>query len=201
MPNWCSNTVTFSHDDKRQIDRLVKAFQTNGLMQEFYPCPKELLDTRAGSLGVSDPGYEKHQQQIAANKAKYGVADWYDWRVNNWGTKWDVTSKYPHQTDVSPCGRTVTLNFDSAWSPPVEFYEHMLPLGFTIEAYYYEGGVGFCGRWEDGHDAFYDVQGPADWVEKNIPKDIDEMFGIAEEMREYEAEEENEEKQDNAANS
>jgi hypothetical protein len=196
MPNWCSNNVTFSHSSKKQIQRLVKAFQGDGLMQEFYPCPKELKETRAGSYAKDAPEYERHIQQQEDNKAKYGHTDWYDWQVANWGTKWDVRGQYPIQTDLSPCGQTVTLSFESAWSPPIAFYNHMLSLGFSVAAYYYESGVSFCGKWEDGKDDFYDISGDSDWVYKHIPHDIDDAMAISESMATWEEEEEGEGEED-----
>lgn len=193
MPNWCSNSATISHPNPKEIDRLVRAFTGTGLMQEFYPCPQDLLDTVSGSFGEGAEEQAEHVQKQADNKAKYGYKDWYDWKVDHWGTKWDVTAPSPTCVDRSACGKTVALSFDSAWSPPIAFYDYMRNLGFYIKAYYHEGGVGFCGKWEDGHDDFHDVQGPAAWVEENIPKDIDEMFSISESMREWEEEEEDDE--------
>jgi hypothetical protein len=191
MPNWCNNVATISHSNPKKIKRLVQAFQGTGLMQEFYPCPKELLDTRSGAYAKDDPEYDRHIQQQADNKAKYGHADWYDWKVDNWGTKWDVSQQHPSHVDMSPCGKTVTLSFDTAWSPPINFYEHMIQEhGFRIKAYYFEPGVGFCGRWHNGDDDFYDIVGDSSWVVDHVPNDIDEAFAISEHMSDYEAEEE-----------
>jgi hypothetical protein len=190
MPNWCSNTATISHSNPKKIDRLVQAFTGKGLMQEFYPCPQDLLDTRSGAYHEGDPEYAGHIQKQKDNEAKYGYNDWYGWKVAHWGTKWDVTANSPTCVDRSPCGKTVTLSFDSAWSPPVEFYDHMRGLGFYIKAYYHESGVGFCGKWENGENDFHDVHGPSSWVIEHIPEDIDEMFNISENMAEWEDEEE-----------
>ena len=42
---------------------------------------------------------------------------WYNWRVQNWGTKWDCYSLEIDDTDL-PHGFEV--NFETAWSPPEE---------------------------------------------------------------------------------
>ena len=42
---------------------------------------------------------------------------WYNWRVQNWGTKWDCYSLEIDDTDM-PHGFEV--NFETAWSPPEE---------------------------------------------------------------------------------
>ena len=53
-------------------------------------------------------------------------------------------------------------------------------MGFAIRAYYYEGGMGFCGSWIDGEDNYYNIEEyKSDWVKENIPSDIDEYMGIS----------------------
>ena len=42
---------------------------------------------------------------------------WYNWRVHNWGTKWDCYSLEIDDTDM-PHGFEV--QFETAWSPPEE---------------------------------------------------------------------------------
>ena len=192
MPNWCENVAVIWHPDKRKIKRLVQAFQGLGLMQEFYPCPQDLRDVRSGSSPKEgDAGYDEHVQKQTDNISKYGHVDWYDWSVANWGTKWDVHSEHSSQTSVAKCGHTVTLKFNSAWSPPINFYSHMeSEHGFKIDAYYFEGGVGFCGQWRGGTNDFYDVPDNSEAVIAKIPAVIDEMFSISEHMSDYESEQE-----------
>jgi len=104
--------------------------------------------------------------------AKYGYSDWYSWCVNNWGTKWDI--------------------FDSPWGPPIQAYEKLEALGFEVRAYYYEPGMGFTGMYE-GADEYYDYSGmSADEAEDMLPETLNEMYGITENMREWEEENEEE---------
>ena len=44
---------------------------------------------------------------------------WYNWRVQNWGTKWDCYSLEIDECDM-PHGFEV--NFETAWSPPEEVH-------------------------------------------------------------------------------
>jgi hypothetical protein len=74
--------------------------------------------------------------------------------------------------------------FDSAWSPPTDAYAKIIELGYSIRAYYFESGMEFCGRWEDGVEEFISIEVPegesyVDWVSENIPKDINDEMGIA----------------------
>ena len=182
MPNWNSNNVTFRHNDAEQIKRAQKALADGKLFQEFVPCPQELLDATA-SYG------DEYKDQNEANLAKYGYASWYDFNVSEWGTKWDVE---PYSNEISEDGLTLECSFDTAWSPPIAFFEKMEELGFEVQAYYFEPGMGFVGKYENGFDESYDYHGEnSNTVRDLIGEELDDMFGISEDMKNWE--EENEE--------
>jgi hypothetical protein len=120
--------------------------------------------------------------------AKYGYSSWYDYCVNEWGTKWDVGED--GASDIHPDGTMLNTYFDSAWSPPIGAYEKLEQLGFTVDAYYYEGGMAFAGTYSDGNEDSISLEGmTADEIEQDYP-DLNEAFGISESMREYEEPEE-----------
>lgn len=189
MPNWCSNVVRFVHKDPAAIRRVAKAFNDNRLMQEFYPCPQDLMDTTAGGHGTDDMQANLEFKE-KVNLQLYGYANWYDWCVNEWGTKWDVGASDGGQVDVPEDGATeITLNFESAWSPPIGFYKIMETIGFTVEAMYYEPGMGYCGSFDDGVECNYNIPNAADEISANIPADIDECFAISENAVEWQDDE------------
>ena len=76
----------------------------------------------------------------------------------------------------------------------------MIEQGFYIKAFYYEGGMGFCGVWEgDMENGFFDDYAEysgetSKTVRDAIGAELDDMFGISEQMAEWEAE--NEETED-----
>lgn len=102
----------------------------------------------------------------------------YDFCCTEWGTKWDVQDA----CIVSKEENSLIACFDTAWSPPIEAYQKLEEMGFEITAYYYEGGCSFCGKYENGVDNYYNIEGDSTWVEENIPKDIDEEMAISENM-------------------
>jgi hypothetical protein len=181
--------VTFTHDDPEMIARVVKGYAT-GLMTEFFPCPEELRNTVAGSH--SDPDEQAAlTAQVEANLEKHGYANWYDWQTDNWGTKWDISGSDNGDAAVSDDGKSVQFSFDSAWSPPITFYHKMVgELGFGVDAFYYEPGMSFCGRFADGVDDYYEITGNSTWVDENIPEEINTAFGIASSMCDWEDEDE-----------
>lgn len=183
MPNWCSNTLTLTHDDPAEIQRAIQAFTAGRLLDEFMPTPAD-LDIEA-SFGTNDP---KLQKLYEANIEKYGFPNWYDWRVANWGTKWDVSCDCPPEPGEND--KTVTLSFDTAWAPPCNWYAFMNEQGFGVTAYYYEPGMCFVGKWENGQDDYHEYgDHDSNTVREAIGDELDDMFCISEEMAQYEADE------------
>lgn len=184
MPNWCNNSVEIYHTDPAMIERVRKGFNDGGLLSELLPCPQELTETVSGSMGEDKRA--EHEAQQAANVEKYGYANWYDFCVNEWGTKWDVGADGNPAQDI-PGG--LMLGFESAWSPPIGAYEKLTEMGFTIRAMYYEPGMAFAGIWEEGSDDYYDYGGlDSAGIADTLPVELDEAFGISESAAEWEAE-------------
>ena len=182
MPNWCNNSVEIYHTDPAMIERARKAFNGEGLLQEFIPVPQELIDTVSGFV----PEQEALEAKQAANREKYGYSSWYDFCVSEWGTKWEIGADGNPAQDI-PGG--LMLGFDSAWSPPIAAYEKLLEMGFRIRAMYYEPGMAFAGVWEDGADDYYEYSGMnSDQIAEELPSELDECFCISEQVAEYEAE-------------
>ena len=188
MPNWCNNNLTLEHDDPAMIKRAYDALERGEFLQEFCPVPQDLKDTVSGFMGEDQR--EAHEAQQKRNVEKYGYANWYDYCVAEWGTKWDVGEQ--GNSDIRPDGRMLHTYFDSAWSPPIGAYEKLEQLGFRVNALYYEGGMAFAGSYGEGGDSELNLEGmSADEIEQNYPE-LDEAFGISESIREYEAENEEE---------
>ena len=196
MPNWCNNTVEIGHSDPAKIKELVTAVNEGKFLNYSKPVP-EALQIVAGRVGDdNDPKQIALQEQTMHNLSTYGYANWYDWCVNEWGTKWDVDAieTIELEGDVDH----ITFGFDSAWSPPTGAMAYLVDKGFTVKLYYYEPGMAFAGVWENGDDDYYELGGMSSKeAQANLPPELDEMFGISECIAEYEAEEEQEEENEN----
>jgi len=185
MPNWCANSVTLRHTDPAMIVRAQRAFEESRLLDEFIPVPTDLTDTVSGSLGDAEAQQALEEKQ-ARNKAQYGYTTWYDFCIGEWGTKWDVGGG-----DIVDQGSNhITFSFDSAWSPPTEAYSKLISaLDFEVDAMYYEPGIAFCGHYDNGDDNYYELDGmTAEEVRNDIPLELDEYFGISDNMEEWEEE-------------
>jgi len=187
MPNWCSNSVTFWHEDEKELQRLVDAYNSGHAMSAIWPCPDDLKIV-AGCVGApGSPEQVALETKQAENFAKHGAKDWYDWCCENWGTKWDFgleNGDKPAQIETDAKGRKcVRLGFNTAWAPPTGFYSHLHnELGFTVKAYYFEQGVGFCGIYTDDNDRLFKIEEfTQDWIGDNIPSNLCEAFNLFEE--------------------
>jgi len=161
MPNWCNNSLTISHKDADTLDNLMAQVRADGderLFQHIKPMPEELRDTTSPS----------------------DSPNWYDWSVDNWGTKWDACSM-----DYEEYDGIVTFSFDTAWSPPLPVYEALADMGFEVQAYYVEFGMMYAGSWHCNADGEVSEE-YSDDISESVPQDVDEEFGITEQLEEWE---------------
>lgn len=187
MPNWCSNYISVRGTNSAEIKRLADAFDSGELCQAVIPVPED-LQIVAGRVGAEDnPEQIELERKTKENLEKYGAGNWYDFCVNKWGTKWDVN--VGGECDRDEDGLGFNGSFDSAWSPPMGIVEELTARGFEVTLYYYEPGMGFVGKYEDGCDDYYELSGlDSSTVASAIGNELDDMFGISESMAEYEAE-------------
>jgi len=195
MPNWCNNTVQINHSDKDKMYALVEAINEGKFCNFAKPVPED-LHIVAGRVGDdTDPKQIALEAQEKSNREKYGYATWYDFCVNEWGTKWDVNPYDDVEYDSAHDKNGITFGFDSAWSPPTGVYEALMDQGFEVRAYYYEPGMAFAGQFDENGDETFDLSGmSSETVKDAIPEALDDMFGISETIAEYEEEESQEEK-------
>lgn len=145
MPNWCWNelSVIGNKSDTNAFLKAVKSKKSPFDFNKVTPTPKELVDTPA-SYG------DKDKKLHEANVKKYGFANWYDFQIANWGTKWnngdDVQiTEYP--APKKGLSHEIVLGFTTAWSPPEPI---VIKLGtmfqdLTFELKYDEPGMDFAG--------------------------------------------------------
>lgn len=151
MPNWCENRLYVRGERDRLADFQQKV--AGDPLAYDTPQAKTALVLHFSSVRPTPP-----ELLSADRKENPGVfPDWYTWRLENWGTKWDLTG-------VDVCAEiddtSLTYYFETAWTPPsrwVEFVQKMWPdLKFRLE--YYEPGIGFWGYLtKEGHERTADL--------------------------------------------
>ena len=171
MPNWCNNTISLSGPKDKVKAIFDKAKAEDALLQQLDPMPTALECTTSPT----------------------DVDIWYDWRINNWQTKWDVDTETLEYREEGDTG-IIEGWFDSAWSPPIGAYDTFLAKNedCSIKSYYYEGGMDFGGLYEDGADDCITISDyTADQMEdpnEGLIFELDERFNFSEYVREYEEE-------------
>ena len=176
MPNWCNNSITISGPTETIKELWDDATaEEGGLLDAMVPMPASLNDTVAdGSEGMN----------------------WYNWRVSNWGTKWDVSTEGLEFIDNGDGTACITGWFESAWAPPIGAYEQFLDDmdNCSLSASYHEPGMDFGGFYVDGDDEYLENL----HEEFKLPEDersdlynrLDEEYNLSENYDMWEEEEE-----------
>ena len=149
MPNHTDNRVILSHDDTQMIDMIYNIMNTEDtpLCQTLIPMDEALLDNEG----------------------------WYDWRIDNWGTKWDIYEAHCDRMYAN----TLVLAFFTAWSPPFPIFDKLTDMGFEVTARYLDEGWMYIGEYNsDGDHVHFDN------VEDVVTEyeELDYEFGISEQI-------------------
>jgi len=150
MPNHTDNRVILSHADSQKIDDIYNVMNTDdaSLLQHIIPMNESLLDG----------------------------GDWYEWRLDNWGTKWDIYETHCTRIDAN----TLSMTFYTAWSPPIPVFDKLTDMGYEINARYLDEGWMYVGEYVDGFDwSTADIESIGE-----VRPELDDEFGITEMMQE-----------------
>jgi len=166
MPNWCNNVLTIT-GDKVQLDKIKY------LLEESAKEKQGMFITLVGLPEGITP--EEHDK------------DWWDIHISYWGCKWDVDYE---EHSASYYDDHMTLCFETAWSPPIEFCGKLSQyFNVEVQNFYSEPGVGFAGlcacypdgTYEDDELGYmegmykYDNEGFWCEVESNIENEIENV--------------------------
>jgi hypothetical protein len=131
MPNHCNNQLTLANG--------------GDILQVLNPY---LIEST-----TSDYEFD-FQSIIPMDEKLLKGEDWYDWRIENWGTKWNGFDGIFNDDQTA-------FTFSTAWSPPLPIIKKLAELtGESFVLGYIEYGMFFCGQYtaspEGDYDDFYD---------------------------------------------
>jgi hypothetical protein len=152
-----------SHPDKDVMIKVRDSIKEGTFLNTFIPMPEELRQTTSPS------------ESNSVLAGKYGASDWYEWAVNNWGTKWDISEGDFHLDDDGCSGHGW---FNTAWAPPIEAMRELTEQGFDIDLIYWEPGCSFAGHFtseQDDNYFEYDFTDP-DWRDSIYDKEIIDLL-------------------------
>lgn len=182
MPNWCDNTVEVVGSKEVLETILAKAKDENQpfSFQKLVPQPDSLGDTKHYGKKKSANDEAEWANALAGNR-KYAYTDWYNWRLGNWGTKWDLDFDTTQISKIVPTTDGKQFKFEigysTAWSPALAFWQNLSEqFPIKVKNLYAEEGVGYLGRAfiEDGEldDECIDIT-PEIYKSLGVPLDED----------------------------
>jgi len=149
MPNHCHNRVTVygsgndTDETRAQIAKIKGIFEDEAIFTHFIPEPDwATTPNKDGELPIQPSGDNPFHMPWFKSTDR---ADdrWYDWRLQNWDTKWDaydveVTDDDPDQLEVT---------FNTAWCPPDAICHAMRELypDLSVSWFYDEPGCEIAG--------------------------------------------------------
>lgn len=197
MPNWCHNKLRvsgpaevlnrFKEDVRLPAQRVENEARAVALKAGAQGSAEE-LDRAFGPPQVEQPEVPLSFEKVLPTPEG---GDWYSWRLENWGTKWDASFDGPMaaiaaaEADVEasverlgaqddavaspteePGAESILYRFDTAGSPPASAVKALAArypeLTFALE--YGEPGLGFAGRLTARGEAANDEELPIDAV-------------------------------------
>lgn len=126
MPNYVKNEVTVDSRFEEIAEFVKSEISESGFdFKKIIPMPKDLEDTQSPALILEGEEYLKalkdfeNKKQFASKPItkemsemyvkNYGFNNWYDWSIENWGTKWNASE---------PIIENEVIEFQTAWATP-----------------------------------------------------------------------------------
>jgi len=144
MPNWCSNEVEI-YGEEKDIEKFVEECFTDFKGTQVLDFAKVM----------PEPDYDKPKKDGTHNDGvqtefKWEMPDWWNWRNDNWGTKWNLVPSKDADLwgyDADMALEYMFLSFDTAWSPPNGIYNALVDKypDLSINWFYREDGVQMAG--------------------------------------------------------
>jgi hypothetical protein len=136
MPNHITNRLTIigTEEQVKQVTEAIKGEREDQFIDfnKIAPIPKELDNTQSPIRIISQKEYDEQEKRIAEGnltdneknfglsrgltqkladeyRKKFGHSDWYNWQIENWGTKWNAYEQVKVEN---------VIEFQTAWSTP-----------------------------------------------------------------------------------
>jgi len=156
MPNHCFNKLTIS-GLRESVDEFIKDRLDENCNIDFnlvHPMPKALEDVHTGWYELNGrevrlwredrtTGHKTpvESDEVRALQMLYGVTNPRDWKVNNWGTKWNAYDHGDMDRGNHGLEHWAEFDFTTAWGPPKKWLQDLnkacprlfLQLEFTVE--------------------------------------------------------------------
>ena len=185
MTSWCDNGITIygPYNSLVKFKEVIEQSDADSFsfLQTMMPMPTvfEWTDKEAG---------EEEQKTFVD-----GCNNWYDWRVKNWGCKWDISTEGLEFTDNKDGTATIEGDFESPYVPPLEAFNTFVEANqdCTLELFYNDPAICFVGKFDGaegaGSDTYYEYgELMSNEVRETIGEELDDYFLISEDSKSME---------------
>ena len=170
MPNWCHNTLEVIGSEEEVAAFVNKARECS---EELHPQPLFFANF------VPEPEHDEANDHSA-------MPDWWNWRIENWGTKWEPNFEAPfmaigmegsdpgadkEKLEIQKLGdgqAIVTYEFDTAWGPPGPVFDAAAKQheDLFFRLVWGEPGSDFGGKceWKGGETVHFEEGEAADYL-------------------------------------
>ena len=100
---------------KAALEELEKVNSTKG--ESFF---KIMVERVCAKKPEEMEELKKLGDVLIENMRLYGAPTWYEWCVNNWGTKWNACD-----TEVADTGNSLQFEFTTAWAAPIPIFKEL----------------------------------------------------------------------------
>ena len=154
MPNWCQNKVVVSGAAELITEFKEEFIGKNEKNEKYLDFRKVIPEPDYKTTPVAETYPEisiqyaktEEEKQVAIkNKPTIRKDSWWDWRVQNWGTKWNIENTMIYYEDRDT--EILEMEFDTAWGPPDKIYV-AIKLKFpdlNVSWFYHEPNMEVCG--------------------------------------------------------
>ena len=121
MPNWCECTLKITADSLNKLEKFYNENKDENMELSF-------------NKNVPLPDEESE--------------NWYNWRIANWGTKWDLGDETSYDVSNEENEKVCIYIFCTAWGPPINWLTTVSSIYSDIKFKldYCEPGMNFAGN-------------------------------------------------------
>ena len=133
MPNHVNNFLKIETENPEDVQRIYPLLSLPSFgfsFEALRPMPDDLRFIHKGSREIDgkrftrwyeDPPRGLTDDDVQALREIYGAADWYEWSIRNWGTKWDAYDSLLEKGDG-----WIKVWFNTAWEPPGPWFDALV---------------------------------------------------------------------------
>jgi hypothetical protein len=125
VPNWCSNRLTVSGERDEVIRFLEIVGNGNSLLVDAQLAARAIDPDKEQQISAAVIQCSKLDDMFSFNghvpEPELEGDGWYNWRIENWGTKWDASDASLGEMNTVDDQSSVEFYFQTPWGPAADW--------------------------------------------------------------------------------